>query len=183
MAAQATYTYPYLVKASPTSNQRMTGGVGDSAWLEDASQVYLAGAPIYRTGGQVAVAVAGSNKIAAQGISGFAREDASGVENTPVPVAFLEPGSIWAMNFKPSDGDSAAVTSALFDTFTNFDVYSPSTGVYYLVANNHSTDVAKPGGIIVGAVFASAGFPGAESVSGDLNALVLVQICSAGLGA
>lgn len=180
--AQATYTYPYLVKASPNSNQRNTGGVGDAAWVEDASQVYLAGAPIYRTGGQVAVAVAGSNKIAALGISGFAREDASGVENTPVPVAFLEPGSIWAMNFKPPSG-SEVVSSALFNTFVNFDVYSPSTGVYYLVANNVSVDVAKPGGVIVGAVFADEGFPGAESVSGDTNALVLVQIAPAGLGA
>ena len=86
------------------------------------------------------------------------------------------------MNFNPPTGDEA-VTAALYNTFVNFDVVNPSTGVYYLVANNVSPDVAKPGGVIVGAVFAENGYPMAESVSGDTNALVLVQIRSAGLGA
>jgi hypothetical protein len=172
--AQALFVYPFL-KQPKDSNCFSAGGRGSDAYIEAASQVYKQGAPVYRDAGKVKVSVVTSNKISAGGIEGLANQDATGVTDTPAPITTFRAGDQWAMNFKPPSG-SELTAAALLNTFVNFDVYNPSTGVYYLVANNVSTDDAKPGGWIRGIYVQGEGFTQAQDAIGATNGLVLVEL-------
>lgn len=177
--ATAALQYPFLV--TPRDSECISaGGRGSSAYIEAASQVYKQSAPVYRASGKVTIAVVSSNKISSGGIEGLANEDATGVTDTPAPITKFRAGDIWAMNFDPPSG-SEVTAAALLNTFVNFDVKNPSAGVYYLVANNVSTDVAKPGGYIRGIYVQGEGFTQAVNAIGDTNGLVLVEL-AAGAG-
>lgn len=177
--ATAALGYPFFI-SGPDDNNRMAGGIGDEAYLEADSQVYQAGAPVYRTSGKVAVAVVTSNKISSGGLEGFAQLDANNdTENIPAPICRIKAGDFWAMNFDPPSGDET-ITAALLNTFVNFDVKNPSAGLYYLVANNVSGDVAKPGGYIRALWIPEHGFTQSPYAIGDTNAYVVVEIAPAG---
>jgi hypothetical protein len=176
--ATAALGYPFWVK-SLSANNEMAGGIGDAAYVEGTSQVFKTGAPVYRSSGKVVIATVSSNKISNLGLEGIANTDATGTEDTPINITRFRAGDFWAMNFNPPSGDETIV-AALLNTFVNFDVINPSTGVYYLVANNVSVDVAKPGGYIRELWIPDYGYTSSPYAVGDTNAYVVVEIAAAG---
>lgn len=148
---------------------------GRTAYAEAPGQTFNAGDPIYfDSNGQIALATDSGNNIPALGIIGFAKEDASGVENTPVP--FVKPlnGELWVMNFDPPSG-SEVTAVALRGTFVNFEVNASG----YLTANNVSVDVAKPGGVILEIYTQAMGYLDATDALGDTNGQVVVELRTA----
>lgn len=169
--------YAFWVKG-PTGNNIMAGGVGDAAYVEGTSQVYKRGAPVYRSSGKVVVSVVTSHLISALGIEGFANVDASGVADTPAPITKLVGGDFWAIPCY-DDGVAKATAESMLNTFVNFDVINPSTGVYYLVTNDNALDVAKPGGYIREIWTPEYGYLQSPYAVGDVGAYVVVEIATA----
>ncbi len=170
--AQAVFTQAFDAGYGPF-NPLNDGGEGRPDWLEAASQSFKNGDPVYFASGKITVAVAGSNLVDA--LLGFARNNATGVTDTPVLVRAILDGDVFVMNYKPSGGGSQATAQTLLGTLTNFDIHTTGS-VNYLVANPTGAARTKPWGIIEHVWTKANGYQRSEEVIGDLNGHVVVRM-------
>lgn len=154
------------------------GGLGRPDWKEGAGQIFKAGDPVMQdpSTGLIVLVTASSNLIGT--MLGFARNDATGVTNTPVLIRMIRDFDRIVMNVKNSGGSSVTADAMLGDVI-GFDIDTTGS-TNNLVANPAKTATTNPFGRVAHLWTAANGYADSSEVVGDTNGRIVVSMRSFG---